>query len=127
MTCKNCGRTIADGATMCSYCGTSTGYTPVQQTVNYQAAPTVAPKTVLILGILALALAFEPFTGIASIILGILAMTKANQFNMESAEPSKMVRIGRNLGLAGLICGIIFTIIWTFDFVIIGMVVSELL
>ena len=87
------------------------------QPYGYQQAPvmtSVSPTSVLVMGIIAiaLALAWVPFVSIAGIVLGAIAMSKANRYYAEGGLQSGQVKTGKILGTIGMIGGIVMTVIY---------------
>ena len=72
----------------------------------------VSPTSVLVMGIIAIALAWEPFVSIAGIVLGAIAMSKANRYYAEGGLQSGQVKTGKILGTIGMIGGIVMTVIY---------------
>lgn len=126
MFCQKCGNNVADGSTFCPVCGNAMPspqpaqqVQPAQPTTYYQQAQpttTSSPGKILAMGIVSLALSTAPLAGIASIILGALLFGKVDRYYSEGGLPSGQVKAGRGLGKAGLIVGIVFTVIWIIYF-----------
>lgn len=134
MICQKCGTNVADGTVICPTCGnalpTQNPYGQPQQNTyaqpqqntyaqpqpyGYQQAPvmtSVSPTSVLVMGIIAIALAWEPFASIAGIVLGAIAMTKANRYYAEGGLQSGKVKTGKILGTIGMIAGIVMTVFY---------------
>ena len=137
MFCQKCGSQIPAGKNFCMSCGTpvngqsgpsySHGATSVTPTGNNQVRyerpqyrepdPSVNVGSILAMGIVALAISFMPLGSIAAIILGSMAMRRGNDYRMHGYTPSGKVNTGRALGIAGMICGIVMTVIWSIYFI----------
>jgi len=145
MICKNCGANAPDNMNFCSSCGArltpdaAPSYTapeadfpatePVYTAPNYAAPYPPVPNasgaaedmatSVLIWGILGLVFSI---TGILGIVFSAIAMGKASNCNkMFGFLPSKG-RVGKSLGIAGLVLGIVIVV-----FVLVMIVVSVIL
>ncbi len=139
MICQKCGTNVADGTVICPTCGnalpTQNPYGQPQQNTyaqpqpyGYQQAPvmtSVSPTSVLVMGIIAIALAWEPFVSIAGIVLGAIAMSKANRYYAEGGLQSGQVKTGKILGTIGMIGGIVMTVIYLIA-LIVGIGVGSL-
>lgn len=100
------------------------GQTAYQPPVYNQQAPffvSPAPaadipgaKTVLILGIVALCLAISFFFSVGGIVCGAIALSQAAKILRTYGVIPDKVRIGKNLGKAGLIVGIVFSVFSVF-------------
>ena len=100
------------------------GQTAYQPPVYNQQAPffvSPAPaadipgaKTVLILGIVALCLAISFFFSVGGIVCGAIALSQAAKILRTYGSLPDKVRTGKNLGKAGLIVGIVFSVISVF-------------
>lgn len=111
MFCKNCGAQIDAEAKFCPACGASNEESvaqPQEQPV-YQAQPQpagspVSAISILVFGILgiALALEFPP----AGIILSIIALDKAKKYSLFAPLTGK-AKTGKTLGKIGLILSIV--------------------
>lgn len=131
MVCQKCGTQVTDGTVICPTCGNVVasqntygqqsgpqpyGRQQTQQPYGYQqqanVMTTVSPTNVLVLGIVALSLAWEPIASIAAIVLGAIAMAKANRYYAEGGVFSGKVKTGRILGMVGMISGIVMTVIY---------------
>lgn len=126
MICQKCGTNVADGTVICPTCGnalpTQNPYGQPQQNTYaqpqpcaYQQAPvmaSVSPTSVLVMGIIAIALAWYPFASIAGIVLGAIAMSKANRYYAEGGLQSGKVKTGKILGTIGMIGGIVMTVFY---------------
>lgn len=123
MICKNCGATLADTASFCPSCGmvctnnTNTANTtntadmgsPVKNAPSEQAS--ACSKSVLIFGILGLAFSVSFYLSILGIFFSSIALKKANSFKESEGSLYGRAKVGKNLGLGGLIAGIVLTIV----------------
>ena len=129
MRCTNCGNEVSGGS-FCPQCGAPLAQQPVQQypANSYQAQqppvnavqPPVTqtlgnPTQVLVFGILSLALSG---LGVVGLIFAILAMTKATKYFEEYGNISTQVRVGRGLGIGGLVVSILMMIIYVIYFIL---------
>ncbi len=126
MNCQNCGANV-DGKAFCAQCGAPVAQQAPYQQVPYNAIPQQQtlgnPTKVLVLGIVGLALSFM---GIPGLIVSIIGLVQANKYIAQYGNVANQVRIGRRLAIAGLIVGIVFTVIWIFYFVfIIALIASH--
>ena len=71
-------------------------------------------KTVLILGIVALCLAVSFFFSVGGIVCGAIALSQAAKILRTYGIIPDKARVGKNLGKAGLIVGIVFSVISVF-------------
>ncbi|MBO4422703.1 MAG: zinc ribbon domain-containing protein [Clostridia bacterium] len=146
MICKKCGAEILEGSVFCTECGT-----PVEQvkeaaeqaaeTVTAEAAAEVAEAVpaqndtpILVLGIVSLAVTLVSCgsLGLVGMILGIVAMVKAKKFAEAGGVLEGKAKVGKILGIVGLVIGILATVGFIVGFagtlipVIIGMVTGGL-
>ena len=113
MFCDKCGAQLNDNSRVCPQCGA-----PIQgEEQNITTTSTYAgslgdPTPVLVWGILGLAFACTFFVSFLGIIFSAVGLKKANAYNQFTnyAESGK-ARTGRNLAKAGLIVGIIMTVL----------------
>ncbi len=113
--CQACGAEIARNADFCPKCGTPNAENPAsagkKARKKRQVNPSgISPILLLILGILAVALPFflgSIFGGLAGIILGIIGLLKANQYNKAGGPPNGKVNIGKIMSVIGIVLGII--------------------
>ena len=122
MFCKYCGNQLVENAFFCSVCGS-----PVQDTLPVPA--TVSDGTadkqdledqnsVLINGILALALAASTPVSFIGIIFGIIARRKAGEYISRKGHSPARISVGKGLGKAGIIAGIAMSVFWFLYFIL---------
>ena len=108
MYCKNCGKEIDDKASVCIYCGVSTGYSEegeVKKVNAFGIAGFVVSLVSLYLGIY---FCIASIVGLALSIVGILN--------------AKKCRVN-GLAIAGLVLGIVSLVIWAIVWIIVGSVI----
>ena len=139
MFCKNCGTQLPEGAAFCGSCGTAQNVqqaAPAYEEPVYNAQPcneapvynnapvsTVDDKSLMIKGILAIAL--SEF-GIPGIILGSMAKKMAAQFVAERGQLFGKAKVGAILGKVGFGLGIGMTIFWGIYIVIYSILLAAL-
>ena len=89
-----------------------------QQAQSFQTAEVPTPKTILILGIIGLAVSWSPFFGIGGIIISAIAMKKSNAYANAGGVPCGMSVTGRILARVGIIVSIVMTVFWAIFFTI---------
>lgn len=133
MFCKSCGNQLPDNAAFCPNCGASfapaanVDPTPVTyaapiNTPSYDSAPAPSPTPILVFGIIALAMACSFWLSFVGIIFGALTRSKVNAYEMQGGQPSGMVKTGSKLGKAGLIVGIIMTVLFVVYLIVIAAI-----
>lgn len=132
MVCPKCGSQVAEGRSFCMSCGSPVRSasdnrygqgltqssstqrpTQVQRPQYIQPDPSINLTSILVMGIISLAVAFMPIGSIAGIILGAIAKSRGNAYRAAGYQPSGKVNTGRALGIAGMISGIVMTVIWS--------------
>ena len=114
MLCEKCGSQLNDNSRFCPNCGApipgeEQNVTP---TSTYE-GPMGNPGPVLVWGILGLSFACSFFLSFLGIIFSVIGLKKANQFaSFTGGAYSKQASIGRGLSKAGLIVGIILTVLF---------------
>ncbi|MBQ3668537.1 MAG: zinc-ribbon domain-containing protein [Clostridia bacterium] len=113
MVCSKCGRYIGENSRVCPYCGQ-----PIDgEERNITAATTHAgpmgnPTPTLVWGILGLSFSLTFYLSFLGIIFSAVGLHKAKVYNQfTNFAPSNQVRHGRRLAIAGLIVGIILTVL----------------
>ena len=81
--------------------------------------PALTPGTVLAWGIVAASIACIPFVNFVGIILGVIALRKADGYLALYGPGSRQVKIGHILSKVGIYGGIGMTIFWIAYFVLI--------
>ena len=111
MYCKNCGSHIPDDARFCTKCGADQKitYTPAAQRTAVRPAP--GATSVLIFGILSLALSLLGYSSIGGIICGILCRVKAREYTEAGGELTGKAGTGKTLGQIGLIVSIVMLVL----------------
>lgn len=113
MFCDKCGAQLNENSRVCPQCGA-----PIQgeeqniTTTSTYAGPLGDPKPVLVWGILGLAFACTFFLSFLGIIFSAVGLKKANAYNQfTNFAESGQAKTGRALSKAGLIVGIIMTVL----------------
>ncbi len=113
MYCDKCGAQLNDNSRVCPQCGA-----PIQgeeqniTTTSTYAGPLGDPKPVLVWGILGLAFACTFFLSFLGIIFSCIGLKKANAYyQFTNYAQSGQAKTGRALSKAGLIVGIILTVL----------------
>lgn len=112
MYCKNCGALISENSRFCTNCGqvVESEKQSVSTTSTYE-GPMGNPTPVLVYGILGLSFALTFFLSFLGIIFSSIGLKKARAYLDFCPVGSKQVTIGRNLSKAGMIVGIIMTVL----------------
>lgn len=111
MYCEICGAEIPSGASFCANCGATVSPAQYGAPVTVRNdTPVIAPKSVLTMGILALALCWF---GVPGIVLGAIGKNKAKSYVAYYGETTGQVKAGSITSKWGLALGIVFTIYWT--------------
>ena len=97
------------------------------QAAPAQSANAPTPKTILILGIIGLAISWMPFGSIAGIIVSAIGMGKSNAYVKAGGVRCGMSVTGRILSRVGLILSIVMTVFWAiwFAVIIIGLATAS--
>ena len=136
MFCKNCGRQLDEGETLCPACGTvnateatatesvSYEYSAVD-TANQQLKDEMAGQT-LKWGILSLAFAVSGCLALLGFIFSFTARKKAREYARRFGQMEGRARVGNILGWVGFGTGLGYSIFFTLYFAIIlfAMVLS---
>lgn len=132
MFCKNCGRQLDEGETLCPACGTvnateatadkavSYEYSAVD-TANQQLKDEMAGQT-LKWGILSLAFAVSGCLSLLGFIFSFTARKKAREYARVCGELEGRARVGNILGWVGFGVGLGYTAFWVLYFSIIALV-----
>jgi hypothetical protein len=134
MFCKNCGRQLDEGETLCPACGTvnATEATDTAataeygyDTVNEQLKDEMA-GTALKWGIISLAFAASGCLSLLGFIFSFTARKKAREYARLFGQPEGRARVGNILGWVGFGTGLGYSIFFTLYFAIIlfAMVLS---
>ena len=113
--CSHCKNSYDETATAyCPFCGAPAVFYPPTPPSYYEDPAIKAQKkalarTILILGIVALALALE-IAPLAGWIVGAIALKKAAEYEQQYGVLDGMARIGRNLAKPAKIVGIVMAI-----------------
>ena len=115
MTCSNCGKYIGENTRVCPYCGHAIEgeekHITAATTYN---GPMGNPTPTLVWGIIGLAFALTFYLSFLGIIFSAVGLHKAKVYNQfTNFAPSNQVRHGKRLATAGLIVGIILTVLFT--------------
>lgn len=146
MFCRKCGTELADDALFCTHCGEKVNdKEKADETVAVVAAVEekkeeekreekqipAGATPVMIMGIASLTCALSTFYvyiigPLLGVVLGCIARSLGKKYIETNGDVSARVRIGRTLGLAGIIVGIVLTTIEGIALVItlLGMFVS---
>lgn len=115
MYCRNCGAHVEDDAAFCSACGTAQhkaehAYTYTEPTPNTDSKGKDSAATeVLIWGGLGLFFALNlPLLGL---IFSCIAKRKVAEYEELYGEAKDLADIGKGLGIAGFIVGLVLTIL----------------
>ncbi len=114
MFCPKCGAAINENQRVCPACGHPIAgeENNVTAATTYK-GPLANPVPVLVWGILGLSFALSFVLSFLGIIFSAVGLHKATSYYaFTGSAPSNMVRIGRKLSIAGLIVGIILTILF---------------
>lgn len=113
MYCDKCGAEIQSGTAFCANCGAAVGSAPTEQLAPvYPETPALTPGVVLAWGIVAASVACIPFVNFVGIILGVIALRKADGYLALYGPGSKQVKIGHILSKVGIFGGIGMTLFW---------------
>ncbi len=130
MFCRSCGTQLPDGTAFCSTCGAPT--TDAQSTPEVQfvtplinTPPSMPSTPILVFGIVALYLACTMVLSFLGIIFGAITLSKARRYLAVTGELAGKAKVGRILGKAGLIVGIIMTVVFILYIVIIVACVMD--
>ena len=124
MLCNNCGSQIDENTNRCSACGrTANEDRPDVSVASTYKGPMGNPTPVLIWGIIGLAFSCSFYLSVLGIIFSIVGLKKAQSYFDFCGTGSNQANIGRKLSKAGIIVGIILTIL----FVIYIVFISKLL
>lgn len=112
MYCNNCGSPIPENSLYCPNCGQLVQNRSQDMTAasSYE-GPLGNPTPVLVWGIIGLAFACSFFLSFLGIIFSCVGLNKARSYTDFCGTGSKQATIGRNLSKAGLIVGIILTVL----------------
>ncbi len=103
MFCQFCGAQMAESDAFCTKCGAQNAAVPATAPPHVQPAePSVSPITVLIFGIISVALSSST---LPAIIFGIIGLLNANKYTKEGGALTGKVKIGRILSIVGLVLG----------------------
>ena len=139
MFCSNCGNNIPDGSVNCPVCGAAVQQQQPQQPVYqqpayqqpaYQQQPVYQQPaaddgsgSILTFGILGLALCEVPILGL---IFAIMAIKKSGAFAATHGGTCYgKAKVGRILGIVGLVASIIMTIYWVVFIIACGAAASS--
>lgn len=127
MNCKHCGAFLPEGTKFCPSCGVEVVEEMVQpqydaqpqyqQYANYeapaynQAEQAASAKSALTWGILGLAFAVSFYLSFLGIIFSAIAKSKVKAYIAAFGEPTAKVKTGNGLATAGLIVGIVLTVL----------------
>lgn len=126
MYCNNCGAQLAENSRFCQNCGqlVQSEKQNVSAASTYE-GPMGNPTPVLVWGIISLAFACSFFLSFLGIVFGIVGLNKYNTYVDFCGTGSKQAHIGRKLSKAGLIVGIILTVLFILYFIAFIFAVSN--
>lgn len=117
MFCKKCGAYMNDNQRYCSQCGAVIiGEEGNVSSVSSYVGPMGSTTPTLVFGILGLSFSYSFCLSILGIIFSIIGLCKANRAVDIIGNTSRKVNIGRRLAIAGLIVGIITTVLFVVYF-----------
>ena len=127
MFCTNCGSQINDNLRFCPNCGAIvSGEKQNVTAASTYVGPMGNPTPVLVWGILGLAFSCAFFTSVLVIIFSCIGLRKANDYiSFTQGAYSKQATIGRNLSKAGLIVGIIMTVLLVIYICVIAGLIAD--
>ncbi len=118
MYCSNCGAELNENARFCQSCGQAVPgcskpvvYSPERSDTAKPIEPIESPTPVLVWGILGLAFAVAGPLSFLGIIFSCIGLGKAKDYIAKYGTISKQANVGRSLSKAGLIAGIVVTVI----------------
>ena len=114
MYCSNCGAQNSDNSRFCQNCG-QLMHEAERQSITAASTyegPMGNPTPVLVWGIVSLACACTFVVSFLGIIFGCIGKKKADQYLDFCGGGSKQATIGRNLSKAGIIVGVILTVLF---------------
>lgn len=126
MYCNNCGSPIPENSLYCPNCGQLVQNRSQDMTAasNYE-GPLGNPTPVLVWGIIGLAFACSFFLSFLGIIFSCVGLNKARSYTDFCGTGSKQATIGRNLSKAGLIVGIVMTVLLVIYIAVIIFAISQ--
>jgi len=114
MICQKCGSVLNENTRICPQCGAPVEGEEqfVTKTTTYN-GPLGNPTPVLVWGIVGLATSLTFFFSWLGIIFSCIGLKKARSYNQfTDSAPSNQARIGRKLSIAGIIAGIVCTVLF---------------
>ncbi|MBR6109489.1 MAG: zinc-ribbon domain-containing protein [Clostridia bacterium] len=112
MFCSNCGAQLNEGSNFCHVCGQAAGALIKKEKAPVVNEPKGNPTPVLVWGILGLAFALSGPISFLGIIFSCIGRGKAAEYVDRYGDESKQATVGRNLSKAGLIVGIVMTVLF---------------
>lgn len=117
MYCKNCGTKLEEGALFCPSCGyrkEDEQFSEPVKVVRSDKAEEYAlneqAKSILVMGILAIAFTETLIFSFLSIIFGAITSKKVKAYVKDGGILSGKAKVGKILGKIGLILGIVITV-----------------
>lgn len=117
MFCEKCGAPLNEGERFCQNCGAVQNAVVSDQPAAQPAVQQRA-KSLMILSIVALALAE---LGLPGLIVAIVARKKLKQFVKDGGQLVGMAKVANILSRIALILGIVMTVVWAIDIVVIAI------
>ncbi len=112
MFCKKCGAELAAGEKFCPSCGA--------ENVSF-AVPAENPTPILTWGILGVAFACSFFLSFLGIIFSAVALSKAKKYLAANGTLPTKAKVGKGLGIGGLIGGIVLTVLFIIYIAVIAL------
>ena len=116
MYCNKCGAQLVDNSRYCHNCGQpvqsgSRELVPAPSVSESAVVPAESPTPVLVWGILGLAFAVSGPLSFLGIIFSCIGRGKAREYIDKYGTVSRQAVVGKNLSKAGLIVGIVMTVL----------------
>lgn len=113
MYCNKCGTLLNENTRICPQCGAPVvGQERNLTTTSTYQGPLGNPVPVLVWGIIGLSFALTFYLSFLGVIFSFVGLSKSNKYRAFTGDaPSNMAKIGRRLSIAGIIVGIILTIL----------------
>lgn len=136
MFCKNCGAQMEDNARFCSACGHE--HSPespenVKEPINldptFEEAKRRAANQILTWGIVSIAMVNTCWLALLGFIFSFVVKSKVKTYERFFGPVSHQAKVGRDLGKAGFIAGLILSILVTiyFFFIIVAAIAEIML
>ena len=115
MICEKCGAAIIENIRVCPQCGTPMRGEEKNITSNSTYCGPLGNTTMpLVWGIIGLGCSVSLFLSVLGIVFSFVGLSRANTYNnFTGYAPSRKVKIGRSLSIAGIIVGFVFAVLLT--------------